>query len=726
MKPEIIPARESEEDLIDFPELVRTFGRYKWGIAGLTVLAATIAALIAFTLPPVYRGSVSLLVEAQNQRVATLQDVYASELPEMEFLGSQIVVLQSREIARRVVERLNLMDHEEFAPQERLFDIADLRRFLPFLPDDTSLDAPPTEDERRETVIDEFTKRVTVEPYGRTRVIKVHFDAQAPDLAAQVANTLADLYLESGLQARLDATTKATSWLTDKLAEIQSSLQQAEANLQKFREQEQLVSVGGTRGLTEDEVLDYSRRHREAQRRRADLQNSYQKIQQAGSNPQRLRDISNLLLDPVVQRTNESYLSAREVVKQLEDRYGPKHPQMSTARARLDTAEAALNEQLRIAASGVKAEYEIALESERGLARQLESARDQARNLDRKDYELSVLQRNVTTYRELYDSFLTRFKETDVAGSYQDITARIIDPAMEPRLPESPKKKQIVLLAALGGLVAGILLAILHHLLSEGIASAEELESITQLPVLGVLPLVSGFSGLKTNLAKYFLGNTHTPFSEGVRSTCASLRLGDAERTFKNLLVSSSQPSEGKSSVSSSLALTLGTSEKVVLVEGDLRKPSLARLFKIGGEHKGLAQLLAGDCMLDECLYWYEPGAIWILMAGRVPSNPSELLASPRLQEALTELGRRFDRVILDSPPIQAAADAMVLGRQCDAALFVVKSDATSRRSVRNSLKQLRFAAIPVVGSVINQVDVRRNPHYADSYHYVYGYYGKT
>lgn len=726
MKPEIVTTGEQDADLIDLPELLRTFGRYKWGILALTLLSATIAALVAFNLRPIYRGTASLLIQSQNQRVATLEDVYASELPEIEFLGSQIAILQSREIARRTVERLNLIDNEEFAPNEKLLSGADLRRFLPLLPENTKLEEPPTEDERRDAVIGEFMKRVTIEAYGRTRVIYIHFDTYSPATAARVANTMADLFLESGLQARLDATTKATSWLTEKLSEIQANLQKAESDLQDFREQEQLVSVGGARGLTEDEVLDYSRRLREAQRKRTDLQNSYRKVQQAGSNPQRLRDISNLLLDPVVQRTNESYLSAREAVKQLEDRYGPKHPQMSTAKARLDTAEAALNEQLRIAASGIKTEYEIALASEKALQQQLEIARSQARKLDRKDYALSVLQRNVTTYRELYDSFLTRFKETDVAGSYKELTARIIDPAVEPQLPESPKKKRIVLLAALGGMVVGILLAILHHLLSEGIASAEELEAITQLPVLGVLPLVSGFGGLRTNLAKYFLGNKRTPFSEGVRSTCASLRLSGTENTFKNLLVSSSQPSEGKSSVSSSLALTLGSSEKVVLVEGDLRKPSLAKLFKIQGEHKGLAQLLAGECALDECLHWYEPGGIWILLAGRLPQNPSELLASPRLGEALTELGHRFDRVILDSPPIQAAADAMVLGRQCDAALFVVKSDATSRRSVRNSLKQLRFAAIPVVGSVINQVDVRRNPHYADSYRYVYGYYGKT
>lgn len=729
MKSDPITTDQHASDLVDLPRLVRTFGRYKWGIAALTLLSAAVAALVSFNLPPVYRGSVSLLIEAQNQRVATLQDVYTSEVPEIEFLGAQVAVLQSRELARRAVERLNLVNHEEFASKASLIELtylSDLRRLLPFLPDQATLRPPPTEEERREAVIDSFRQRLTIEPYGRARVIKLHFDAHSPQLAASVANTLADLFVESGLEARLDATTKATEWLTDKLSEIQSNLQQAEADLQRFRDQEQLVSVGGTRGLTEDEVLDYSRRLREAQRKRTELQNAYQKIEQAGSNAQRLRDISNLLLDPVVQRTNESYLSAREVVKQLEDRYGPKHPQMSTARARLDTAEAALNEQLRIAARGVKVEYEIALETERGLQRQLDAARDQIRRLDRKDYEFSVLQRNVTTYRELYDTFLTRFKETDVAGSYKDLTARVIDPAVEPRLPESPKKKQITLLAALGGMVVGILLAVLHHLLSEGVASSEELESITQLPVLGVLPLVSGFSGLRQNLPKYFLGNRRTPFSEGVRSACASLKLIGSERPVKTLLVSSSQPAEGKSSVSSALALALGAGERIVLVEGDLRRPSLARLFKVPDSQKGLVQLLSGDCSLDDCLHWHEQGKIWILIAGQSAANPSEMIASRQFTEVLGELGRRFDRVILDSPPIQAAADAMVLGRQCDAAVFVVKSESTSRRSIASSLKQLRFAAVPVVGSVINQVDVKRNPNYADTYHYVYGYYGKT
>lgn len=726
MKQEIVAVNEPHEELLDLPELVRSFSRYKWGIAAITLLSAAVAALIAFSLRPMYRGTVALLIESQNQHVAQIGDIYDSELPEVQYLGSQLAILKSRDLARRTVERLDLVGSDELESEsgEGRFQTLDLRRYLPFLPDKKALESPPTEEERLEEAIDTFMERVTVEPFGRTQVVKVHFDAYSPKLAAEVANTLADLYIESGLQARLDATTKATSWLTDKLAEIQGKLEQSEAALQQFREDEKLINVGGARSLTEDEVLDYSKRLREAQRRRTELQNIYEKTRQAGGDTRRLRDISGLLIDPIVQKANESYLSANEAIRQLEERYGGKHPQMVSARARLANAEAALNEQLRIAAQGVRTEYEIALESERDLIRQLETAKARVQRLDRKDYELSVLQREVSTYRELYDTFLTRFKETDVAGSFQSVSARIIDPAVEPRIAQSPQKKKIVLLAALSGLAVGILLAILHFLLSEGIQSAEELEGLAQLPVFGVLPLVSGFGGRRHNLPKFFSDKSKTTFAEGVRSVCAALRIADSAHTLKRIMITSSVPEEGKSSLSGTLALALGASERVLLIETDLRKPALRRLFNLPRDAKGLSDVLGGTAPVDECLHYYEPGKIWILPAGRLASAPTDVLDRQAFHDLLEQLTERFDRILLDSPPCQAAADALVLGRQCNGVLFVVKSDSTSRRAVKSSLRQARQAGAPLLGLVINQVDARRNPHYADSHRYAYGYYG--
>ncbi len=720
---------ERTDELIDFPELARTFGRYKWGIAGLTLLVSAIAALVAFSLRPMYRGTVSLMIEAQNQRVARIGDVYNDTSPEMEFLGSQLAVLQSRELARRAVERLKLIDHPEFNDESdtggiRLPSSRDILKRLPFLPENAFEEEPPTPEARLNELIDTFMSRVTVEPFGRTQVILVHYDAYTPALAAQVANTLADLYIESGLQARLDATTKATNWLTDKLSEIQTQLGNAEKNLQAFREKEKLVNVGGTRGLTEDEVLDYSRRLREAQRERSNLQNAYEKIRLAGNDTRRLRDISALLNDPVVQQANTAFLQAQDAFRQFEDRYGAKHPQRVSAQARLDNAEAALNEQLRIAARGLQSKYEISQDSERDLSQRLNAAKSNVQRLDRKDYELSVLEREVSTYRELYDTFLTRFKETDVASSYQSVTARIIDPAVEPRRPQSPNKKKIVLIAALAALGGSIMLAVLHFMLSESIASAEELEKITRLPVFGVLPLVGGFGGRNSNLAKYIADKARTPFAEGVRSISTALRLSGNGSSPKRVVVTSSIPSEGKSSIASSLALTLAASERVLLIEADLRKPSLRRQFGLPANTPGVSDAVSGNTDVDACIHFDERGKVWVMPAGRLPSNPAELLNLAAFRQMLDRLSERFDRIILDSPPCQAAADALIIGRHCDGAIFVVRSDATSRRSVKNSLKQLRNADVKLLGTVVNQVDTRRNPHYADTYYYAYGYYG--
>lgn len=712
------------DDLIDLPELARTFGRYKWGIAALTFLAAALAALIAFSLTPIYRGTVSLLIESQTQqRVAQIGDVYDKAAPEVQFLYSQMAVLRSRDIARQVVERLNLADAPEFQeePGETRFELRDLLKYLPFLPESFVAGEPETEEQRVNGLIEKVMSNTTVEVVAYSQVITVHYDAETPALAAQVANTIADLYIESGLQARLDATTKATSWLTDKLADIQKQLSGAEKALQQFREKENLVNVGGSRGLTEDEVLDYSRRLREAQRERSDLQNSYEKIRMAGNDARRLRDVSALLNDPVVQQANTRFLEAQEAVRQVQERYGAKHPQMVTAKARLDNAEAALNEQLRIAAAGIRTRYEISQASESDLSARLRTAKSNVQQLDRKGYELSVLEREVTTYRELYDTFLTRFRETDVASSYQSVSARVIDPAVEPRWPNWPNKKKIVLLSAIAALLAGIMLAALHHLLSEGISSAEEMESISQLAVYGVLPLVRGFGGRRQNLVKYLTTNSRTPFAEGVRSTCAALRLSGEH---KRVMVTSSVPAEGKSSICGALAMTLGASEKVVLVETDLRKPVMRRYFNLPPSSKGVSDVINGSTSLDDALQYSEAGNIWVLTAGGSVANPADLLVNPKFSAILDQLSSRFDRVVLDSPPCQAASDALTLGRHASGVLFVVKSDATSRRAVKNSLKQLRHAGVTLLGTVMNQVDTRRNPHYADTYYYAYGYYG--
>jgi succinoglycan biosynthesis transport protein ExoP len=723
MRAEIPANPPRTEELIDIPELFRTIGRYKWGIFGITFLIAALAALAAYAVNPVYRGSVSILIELKSQRVVQIQDVFDPGTGLNEYYGTQYMVLRSREMAERIVDKLQLVDHPEFAAEpeaEGWMAKLDLRRYLP-LPEVTEPQSTLDADERRRNAtVDAVMENLTIEPVARTQIIKVHYDAHDPELAAAVPNALAELYIESGLEAKLEATEKAAAWLTDKLSDIRDKLARSEAALQAFLEEEKLVNVGGARTLNEEMLVDYSRRLREAQRERAGLQASYERIRSVGSDPRRLRDISQLQADPLVEAASQSYLAAQEAVQQLEERYGDKHPQMATARARLRAAESAFNEQALVAAQGLKTQYELALENERVLRNEVEDARGQIRRLDRKSYELSTLERDVETNRELYDTFLTRFKETDTASSYETLIARVVDPAIVPQKPAAPRKMRWVMIGALAGFMLSLILAALHYALSEGIRSADELENLAQLPVFGVLPLVSGLVGRAKNIPLLYLQKPRTPLSEGVRSIRAALELNGGG---KRLMVTSAVPSEGKSSVCAALALALAANQRVVLVETDLRKPSLRRQLKLPADLPGLVDVLEKGRPLDDCLHTYAAGNIVVLHAGGPATNPAELLSSEAFRLLLEQLDTRFDRVLLDSPPCQAAADALVLARTVQDVLFVVKSESTGRRAIKSSLKQMRYVGAPLTGLVINQVDTRRNASYAQGYYYAYNYY---
>lgn len=704
------------------------FKQYRWSIIGIALLCTLGAALYALSLPKVYRATATLLMEGAEQKPVAVQDVYDPGLGRPDYARTQKEMLGSRELLSPMIDKLALMDVAEFQATENWasrFKKLDWRQWLPFLPAEEELNLSIEEKKIRDkqqlmNLIAE--ERLTVEAIKDTQIVKIYFDAQSPQIAMNAANTLADLYLDSGLRARMDATTHATAWLTDRLEEIRKQLEQSEQALQRYREQEKVVSVGTTRGLSEQELVDYSQRSREAQKKKTELASAYAKVQEAGTDEARLKNISVILLDPVVQRANENLLAAQEVVKQLEERYGPKHPQMATARARLQGAQTAYREQLRVAAQGIKAEYEIAQENERSMTALVDGAKNRLRLLDRKEYDRSVLEREVTSNRQLYETFLNRYKETDQTSDFKKMDARIVDRAATPVTPYKPNVRRFVLAGGLAGFLLAVLLSLLRHMLNDEVRSADDLEKISGVQVLSVLPQVRGVG----NLVQYFIKQTNTAFGEGIRSTRASLQLLDVDKKYKSLLITSSVPQEGKTSLSAALALSLSAHERVLLVETDLRLPALSKAFEIPSEQPGLTDFLAGNVPLEQAIVQF-PGShnLYILPAGSRTQYPGEIISSAAFRKLSETLMSQFDRIVYDTPPCHAASDALVLSNLVNAVLFVVKSDSTSRRAVRNALKQLRNVNAPLIGTLINQVNARKNPYYQEGYYYAYDYYAK-
>jgi polysaccharide biosynthesis transport protein len=713
-------------DYVDLLELWRTILRYKWHIAGLALVFLVLGVLYAFSAEPVYRGTTILLIETRPNRPVEVQDVYDPGYGSDEYLLTQTELLRSRDLVGRVVDQLKLATNPEILPppEPSFWQMLLSGVWLPFVTVEetkpASYDATPI---KREFAIDAVIGHMSVASMQGTQLRKIHFESHDPKLAAEVANMLAEMYISSGLDSRLDATERATRWLTGRLGDLRQKLEDSERALQKYREERQLINVGGTRSLYEEDVVDNARKLRDAQRKKTELASAYWKIQQSGDDHSKLREVSALLLDSTVQRAGENLLQAQQAVKQLEDRYGAKHPQMTTAQARLAGAEQSYYNQLRLAANGIKAEYEIAAETERALSGIVQSGKEQIRKLDQRHFEVQSLEREVQTNRELYDLFLKRYKETDTAGSYEQLTARIVDSATVPLFPFRPNKPKVIMLWAFSGLLLGLVLATLRHLLSETVRSPDQLEQATQLPVISVLPPVTGL-GRKLSAPTMCVDHPRAPFPEGVRSIRASLHLSDVDRRMKKVMVTSAMPKEGKSSVASSFAAVLGHSEKVILVEADLRAPSQKQIFGIPKEAPGLVEVLTGQVKADQAIFVHAASGAHVLPVAKVPANPAEVISSAAFNKLLDVLSTRYDRVIVDTPPCQVASDSMLIAHRMDAVLFVVHGTATPVRTVQSALKHLRSAQAPLLGLVLNQVDARRSYGYDGSY-YVYGQYGQ-
>ncbi|TXI81878.1 MAG: polysaccharide biosynthesis tyrosine autokinase [Cupriavidus sp.] len=710
------------EQFLDLRELLGALVQHRWGILSVTVVVILLGGLLIFATTPIYEATVTLQIENRSNRpVQEVQNTYDPGYGTYEYVGTEYGILQARELARRVIKKLNLLEDPDFgAKNSSKFGDIDWLGWLPFLESTEKPDIATQNARLLEQGVDIFEENLSVEPMYGTKLVKVHYDSKSPELAAKVANALAEVFIESNLESRLAITRTTSSWLNERLEAIRQELNKSEEALQAFRDKEQLVSVGGgSRGLVEQQVTENTQRLQDAARKKTELASAYRKVQEANGDPAKLENISILQINKLVTDAKSRVLEETQKLKSLASRYGAKHPIMVTAKASLDSAIASYHSQLLIAAQGLKTDYEVAADTERQLNIQDAGVRDQVRGLDRKQAQLDALQRDVSTNRDLYNLFLTRFKETETAGNYQELVARVIDPAVVPDKAAKPKKKKILLWSALIGLGLGILTALLRHLLGDKIVAAEEMELLTGLQVLSTLPQFDD----SANGAMQFVAEPKTGFSEGIRSIRTGILLSDLSHKRKRVVVTSSVPKEGKTLISCNLAMSLGQMEKVLLIDCDLRRPSVARALGMPDKLPGLTEYLAGTASLDQCIHHLEAGKIDVLPLGEIPPNPGEVLASQKFHLLIESFSTQYDRIIFDSAPCQAVSDTLLLAQHVDAVIFVAKADSTTRSLIKTSVRQLRYARAPLTGAIINAVDMKKHSKRYGSYYYDYRYY---
>jgi capsular exopolysaccharide synthesis family protein len=369
----------------------------------------------------------------------------------------------------------------------------------------------------------------------------------------------------------------------------------------------------------------------------------------------------------------------------------------------------------------VTREYESARANEAAIERTLAAAKADIQNLNRKEFQLAALEREVATSRQFYDMFMQRFKETNISGEMHSPIARVVDPAIVPGGPFGPNKRLIVGLSLLGALLAGVSLALLLERLDNTVKSSHEVENRLGVPALGVLNITKVKRGAQ--LERIFLDDPQTSFSEAIRTIRSGVMLSAIDSPRKIVLVTSSIPEEGKTTVASNLAFALGQVKKTLLIDADMRRPKIGRVLGGAGSNLlGLSQLVAGEAQFERCLYPVAQGSqLSVLPSGRIPPNPLELLASHGFAAMLQKLAQTFDMIVIDSPPVQLVSDALVLSNLASEVVYVVKADDTPYPLARQGIRRLRRVNAPILGVVLNQLD----PVKADRYYGEYSGYGQ-
>ena len=711
----------------DVVRYLRTLNRYKWGILMVVIAVGMLAAMYAYSLRPIYRSAATVMVEMGKPKVVSNQEMFeAFNGTTRDYFLTQFEIIKSRELAERLVRVMQLTRHPEYDPRQQAkpwYAAWMPARFVPA----SAPGQTPSDEELVESVTSRVMAGIGLQPVRNTQLVKLSFDSHDPVLAERVPNTLAMIYIVADLEARGDTTRRSMSFLKDQAEELKQRLNESERALQDFRERERIVVAkgvavsGAIRQLEElDSALD------DARKKRLEAEARYNQVNAArqGQPGAALESLPVVQNNSVIARFKEAEAEAERRVSEASKRYGPEHPRMVSAQSDLKAVRDNLRRQAATVVEGVLKDYEIAKANEATLERALARAKTESQEYNRKEFTLARLEREVASNRQLYDLFTQRAKETNT-GDVPSAIARVIDVAKVPKTPSGPNKGNIIGIAMLVALAVAVSIALLLEQLDVTVKTSHEVESKLEVKAVGVLPRMRLAPG--TAIERLIVDANHGPFAEGIRSIRSDLLLSGIDSPQKVVLLTSSLPEEGKTTVACNLAFAFSQIKKTLFVEADMRRPKIARVLNADAQRPGLSELVAGSALLDECVYPADNSNLWVLQSGRVPLNPLELISSHRFAEVMATLKKAFDVIVVDSPPLQLVSDALVLSQYATSILYVVKADSTPYPLARHGLTQMKRvgeAALVSIGAVLNQLDIdKANKYYGEYKGYGGRYY---
>ena len=703
-----------EPHLYDYLLILR---KHQWLILTFMLVVVTIVSVATFRMHPVYVATAKLEIDRESSNILPFQgaDSYDYMMDTDTYIETQSRILTSETMALQTI-RSDPADIEEFASGGVVSE---------------AIARGSLANQMRPPEVAAFLGSLSVKRIPSSRLMEVSFESTNPVFAARILNKHLENFKAQNIQSRYDSTAEASAWLASQLSDLKLKVEKSENDRINYERQNQIWSLDNDKNNTTTQKLaDVNRQLTDAETETLKKRALYEYAESGAMDavPQ-LRD--NSLIQEMQRRRAELSVTYTDAVNQ----YGPNFPKVLRIQAQMKDLDDQITRERKGIILELKSDYDEAKAREELLNERLDQQKVETNEMSEKMVQYNILRRDADANKALYEGLLTKLKEAGISAGLKSSNIRIVDPAMIPSSPSRPAKTRNIALAFLVGLVGGVGLALLREYLDNTVKTPDDIETLSRLPSLAVVPAFGETStGKRAALLKGNSTNGHdkrielvaqhlpkSQTAEAFRALRTALLLSQPDHPPQVILVTSALPREGKTTVAANLAVTLAQlGDKTVLMDADLRKPGVGRLLNLGsGKYAGLSSYLAGASPLELVTIQHpEIPNLAAIPTGPLPPNPADLLSSHRLADAISELRGKYKFVVIDSPPIMAATDAVILSVQVDGVVIVVREGETPKEAFTRSRDLLVSVKSILLGVVLNAVDAG-----APDYYYSYRYY---
>jgi len=716
----------NKENLINIREILAVIGKRKLSIAAFVIGVFILVTGVTFLMKPTYTAQVRLLIE-KAPNILTFEEIFQLDTIRDDFYRTQIKLLEHRAAAGDVIEKLNLFENEEFTQV--------------FKKDKKPLDK---EDPAvRTRLIDSFLKKLRVDPIKMTRLVVVSFKAQNPNLAADILNAYIESYIRIRIEDKYATTAQASEFLTTQITDLRTVIEQKEREMQVYGAEKNIISLNDEETTIINKLGELNRALTDAQVERLKKEAYYNEIKNVS-----LDHIPTALDNLLIQNLRAEYVKLRREITKKQEIFQPDYPEMQRLNTELEESKKLLQKETQNLISATYSDYQAAFKRERSLERVFSEQKQEAFQLNNNAITYNSLKIDIENKKNLLTILMKRQSETGISSQLQGLRTsniKVVEEAEVPLRPSNPKKMRNMLLALIFGLLGGVGLALVFEYLDNSVKDHEDVKKYSGLPCLGVIPhynsngvknhrLISrprNTSGKKETdwrkkkdkkdsasleLVTYF--SPESNIAECYRSLKTSFIFSSTESNSKSIALTSALPKEGKTTTSSNLAVVLAqANKKVLLLDADLRKPEQHKIFQ-RKDQAGLSTYLTSGLEISELIKQTPIPNLFLINAGPIPTNPAELLESEKMSDLMKCLRQTFEYILIDTPPMLAVSDALVLGPNIDGMLMIVRGEKTSKDAMKLAKEKLDQAHITTLGVIINNMKYSRHSYNNKEYYY--------